>query len=304
MLPYVAGLANYLRKHRPLALLSGKTHTNLVAIWARRLAAVDTRVVISERTNLSKESGTSPRWRWRYVQPLVERVYPLADEITSVSDGVSDDLSAFARLPRHRVLTIYNPVVRPELYEMARQKPDHPWLEPGSPPVVLAVGRLTEQKQFPVLLDAFDRVRRGRDVRLLILGEGKERPALQARVEALDLGEHVEMPGFVDNPYAYMTHASLFVLSSAWEGLPGALIEALACGCPVVSTDCPDGPREILESGRYGPLVPVGNREALAQAMERVLGDPPDRAMLKRRGTDFAATTAIDRYLEVLTRRS
>ncbi len=300
VLPYIASLASYFDSSRPDVVLSGKTHTNLLSIWAKCMASRPPRVVISERTNLSTELATSRKWRWRYVAKLIGKLYPRADAISSVSNGVSDDLAEKAGLPRDSIHTIYNPVARPEIYQSASVRPDHPWFVEGAPPVVLAVGRLTEQKQFPVLLDAFARVQNRREVRLLILGEGKDRQKLTARVRELGLDRSVSLPGFSDNPYAYMAHASVFVLSSAWEGLPGVLIEALVCGCPVVSTDCPSGPREILEAGKYGELVPVGDVEALAGAIERVLVRPPDRQPLRVRGAEFSLDAAVDQYVKLL----
>ena len=300
VLPYIASLARYLETARPSAVLAGKTHTNLLAIWGNRQAENKTRVVISERTSLSTEIRTSRRWRWRYAAPLVGRLYRAADAITSVSNGVSDDLAWTTGLPRDSIKTIYNPVARPEIYEKAALHPDHPWFVEGAPPVVLAAGRLTEQKQFPVLLEAFARMRKKFDARLLVLGEGRDRSMLTQRVSELGLEESVSLPGFSDDLYAYMAHASVFVLSSAWEGLPGVLIEALVCGCPVVSTDCPSGPREVLADGKYGELVPVGDAIALARAIEEVLVRPPDRQSLRDRGAEFSLDASVNEYLEVL----
>jgi len=164
-------------------------------------------------------------------------------------------------------------VVRAEVWEKAQAPLDHPWFRPGQPPLLLAVGRLQMQKDYPTLIRAFAQVRQSRRARLLILGEGKERLMLEALIKKLGLEEDVSLPGFVMNPYAYMARASLFVLSSRWEGLPTVLIEALCCGTPVVSTDCPSGPREILRDGQYGQLVPVAQADALAKAIETTLAD-------------------------------
>ncbi|MBW2269827.1 MAG: glycosyltransferase [Deltaproteobacteria bacterium] len=300
VLPYIASLAQYLDSSRPDVVLSGKTHTNLLSIWARRMASQHPRVVVSERTHLSAELETSNKWRWRYLAPLIGKLYRAADAITAVSNGVSDDLAETTGLPRESIQTIYNPVARPEIYQSAELQIDHPWFAKGEPPVVLAVGRLTEQKQYPVLLEAFAQLRQRREARLLILGEGKERKRLTARVHELGLDASVSLLGFAKNPYAYMAQAAVFVLASAWEGLPGVLIEALVCGCPVVSSDCPSGPREILEAGRYGELVPVGDVEALSAAIERSLVQPPDRQFLRMRGAEFSLDAALDAYSKVL----
>ena len=177
---------------------------------------------------------------------------------------------------------------------------DHPWFAPGSPPVVLGIGRLTTQKDFPTLLKAFAQVRAVRKARLMILGEGRDRQALEVLARELGVASDVDLPGFVLNPFPYMVRASLLVLSSAWEGLPGVLIEAMACGCPVVSTDCPSGPSEILDGGAYGPLVPVGDDGALAKAILSVLEMPPDPERLRARAALFSVERATDQYLQVL----
>ncbi|MGB2886052.1 MAG: glycosyltransferase, partial [Dehalococcoidia bacterium] len=177
-------------------------------------------------------------------------------------------------LPRKKIEVIYNPVITPELLEKAREPVDHPWFQPGEPPVVLGVGRLTEQKDFPTLLRAFALVRKERAARLVILGEGEDRPELKALVDELGIAEDVDMPGFVDNPYGYMAGAAVFALSSRWEGLPTVLIEAMALGKPVVATDCPSGAREILNDGRYGTLVPVGDAKRLATGISGMLEHP------------------------------
>lgn len=295
-------LTRYLGSERPQALLSAKTHTNLVAIWARRLAGTSTRLVVSEHSCLSQEiAGPKGRkWRWRFVAPLVARTYPGADAVVTVSEGVAEDLAARTGLPRGRITTVYNPVFSPRLVELARGPVSHPWYERDGPPLVLGVGRLEPQKDFALLLRAFARVRQERPVRLLILGEGRERSKLTRLAEALGVRDAVEFPGFVPNPYAHMARANLFVLSSRYEGLPTVVIEALACGCPVVSTDCPSGPVEILERGRYGRLVPVGDAPALARAMRAALDEPADRARLQRRAAAFSVERAAPRYLELM----
>jgi glycosyltransferase involved in cell wall biosynthesis len=208
-------------------------------------------------------------------------------------------------VPRDRVETIYNPVVTPDLESLARAAVDHPWFAGDGPPILLGAGRFVAQKDFSTLVKAFARVRAVGPARLMILGRSK-RPArarrLRALAEHLGVAADVALPGFAANPFAYMARASAFVLSSRWEGLPGVLIEAMACGCPVVSTDCPSGPREILAGGSYGPLVPVGDAAALAEAILRVLALPPDRARLRTRAAEFSVEQAVDRYLDVLLR--
>ena len=300
---YLLGFVRYLQRARPQALLSALTNMNLIALWARRLAEVPTRLVVSERNTLSQEVQAESRkrgeWRWRFLLPMVGRTYRWAEAIVAVSAGVADDLSTAPKIPRKRILTIYNPVT-PGLDNKSRASCHHPWFEPGSAPVLLAVGRLAAQKDFPTLLRAFARVRRARPARLVILGEGEERTKLEALAGELGLAADVALPGFVLNPFPYMARAAVFVLSSVHEGFPNVMIEALACGCPVVSTDCPSGPTEILDGGAYGALVPVGDVEAMAMAINAALDGTHDAQRLKARAAEFSLERAAERYLAVL----
>lgn len=290
-------LVRYLRRERPAALLS-VLHGNFVALWARHLAGIPLRLVISEHNTFSIRTRTLSRFhRWLTPQ-LVKRFYPWADGIVAVSKGVADDLTQVVDLPMGRIRIVYNPVITPELRTKAQMPLEHPWYQSGEPPVVVAVGRLTEQKDFSSLLKAFAQVRRARPVRLIILGEGEERRALEMLVRQLGLSEDVSLPGFVANPYPYLVHASLFVLSSRWEGLPTVLVEALYCGVPVVATDCPSGPREILADGKYGLLVPVGDVGALAQAIEEGLAgrEPPPAESWQ----PYELDNVVNHYIDVL----
>lgn len=292
-------LVRYLRHQQPEALLSALRRANVTALWARRLAGVPGRVVISEQNTWSPRIQQSTNWYGRMILRLAKRFYPWADAIVAVSEGTADDLAQVLGIPRERIGVIHNPGVTPELRNKAQAPLDHPWYQPGQPPVMLAVGRLTVQKDFPTLIRAFAQVRKTRPARLLILGEGQERPALEALVTELGLKEDVSLPGFVENPYAYMARASVFVLSSRWEGLPTVLMEALYCGAPLVATDCPSGPREILRGGQYGELVPVGDSTALAQAIETALADkrpsPPPESW-----HPYELETVVNQYINLL----
>jgi glycosyltransferase involved in cell wall biosynthesis len=293
-------LARYLRREQPQALLAALNYINVIALVAARLARTGTRVVVVEHNTLSVQNGSSSQWRERLLPALIRRTYPWADAIVAVSDGVADDLARTAALTRERITSINNPVIVPDMTRMAREPCAHPWLRPGhAVPVALAVGRLTRQKGFDTLIRAFAEVRRRRDARLLILGEGPERGRLDTLVADLSLARDVQLAGWVDNVYAYLARADAFVLSSRWEGLPTVLIEALFCGVPVVATDCPSGPREILDNGRLGRLVPVGDATALAAALDDVYDGKVARAAPEswRR---FDERVVVDRYLDVL----
>jgi glycosyltransferase involved in cell wall biosynthesis len=305
-LVYLPDLVRYLQQEQPCALLAATPYLNLEAVWAKRLAnATRTRISVSERHNLSFRIRSKPRQR--ALPALMRRTYAMADAIVAVSATVADDLGSVAGIPRHAITTIYNPVVTANLRSRARESMDHPWFAPGAPPVVLSVGRLAPVKDFPVLVRAFARVRALREARLMILGEGKDAPEtarrraeLMALAAELGVAPDVELPGFAHNPLAYMARAGVFVLSSTWEGFGNVLVEALACGCPVVSTDCPSGPAEILDRGRYGRLVPVGDDAGMADAMVATLDAPPDPDVLRARGAMFSADRAVDGYLAAL----
>lgn len=292
------GLVRYLRRECPRALLAALDHTNVLAIWARRLAGVPTRVVVSIHSNLSKATAGACSLRGRLMPLLVELTYPLADAVIAVSQGVAEDLMRLARLSPDKVEIIYNPVVTPDLFEKAEEPLEHPWFAPGEPPVVLGVGRLTPAKDFRTLIRAFALVRKQCPARLMILGEGEERPVLEALVRELGVDNDVSLPGFVDNPYAYMKRARVFVLSSAWEGFGNVLVEAMALGTPVVATNCRSGPNEVLEGGKWGRLVPVGDVDALAHAILAAMADKRGKAV--ERARCFVLEEIATRYAEIL----
>lgn len=293
------GLVKYLRQERPAALLSTDHYLNEIALVAGRIANVPTRIVVAEHNQLSKTTRNSNQLKGRLAPLLTRLLYPWADGIVAVSYGVAQDLADTASLPLDQIQTIYNPVITPEIFTNAQEPVDHPWFNSQDVPVLLGVGKLEAQKDFPTLLQAFARVRQVRQARLVILGWGPDRPQLEALVQQLGIEEDVDLPGYVQNPYAYMARSRVFVLSSAWEGLPTVLIEAMALGTPVVSTDCESGPSEILANGKYGYLTPVGDSEKLAEAILQVLAGnlkPIDPAWLEQ----FGLETATRKYLDVL----
>ena len=293
-------LVRYLRRERPTAILTAMTHANIIALLARRIAGVPARLVVSEHNVLSRITRASRPWRGKLFPYFAGKCYPWADGIVAVSDGVADDLACVTGLPRGRIRVIHNPVISDALAERANQPVDHPWFVAGQAPVILAVGRLTPQKDFPTLLRAFAQGRSQHGANLVLLGEGEERPRLEQLADQLGIRARVQMPGFVDNPLSYMARAAVFVLSSVHEGLPTVLVEALACGTPVVSTDCPSGPAEILQNGEYGMLVPVGDVDALAHGITETLAGVVDRARLVRRAQDFRVGPSADAYLHLL----
>jgi glycosyltransferase involved in cell wall biosynthesis len=291
-------LIAYLRRERPSCLLSLMMHANIIAILSRKLARVKTHLVISQHLAVGLASCNTGSIRGRYLPLLAKQTYPWADRIVAVSKGLADELVCNLGLQRDKIEVIYNPIVTPELLEKAKEPVSHPWFNAGEPPVILGAGRLTKQKDFPTLIRAFARLRREGPVRLIILGEGEDRSELKTLVEELGVVDDVDMPGFVDNSYGYMVGSSVFALSSRWEGLPTVLIEAMALGKPVVATDCPSGPREILNDGQYGTLVPVGDVEGLAAGISSMINNPvePLPTWVDR----FRPESTIQAYLRAL----
>ena len=294
------GLIRYLSKRCPDAIISAKDYQNVVALWAAKLSGVATKVIVTTHIDVAIDWKQKKGLKAKIIPYLVRWCYPWADHVVAVSQGTKYSLEKMTGLPSEKIKVIYNPVVTPELLVKAEEPLNHPWFAPEEPPVLLSAGRLTEQKDYITLIRAFALVLKERTARLMILGDGEDRPELQTLVQELGLEEAVALPGFVDNPYKFMKRADVFVLSSKWEGLPTVLIEALACGCPVVSTDCPSGPAEILEGGRWGPLVPVGDAGSLAKAILQVLERPLNRELLQKRGLEFTVERAVQQYLELL----
>ncbi|MBW4641435.1 MAG: glycosyltransferase [Goleter apudmare HA4340-LM2] len=292
-------LVKYLQQEHPKTMLAALHYPCEMALLAKRIARVSTRVVVSEHNHLSQEAKRTPQLSVK-LTPLAARLfYPWADGIVAVSQGVTEDLAKVTQIPKERIDLIYNPVITPDLLSKAKVTVNHPWFQSGEPPVILAVGRLHPQKDYPTLIRAFAQVRQIRQSRLVILGEGTEAVNLNTLITELGLEEDVALLGFVDNPYAYIAKAAVFVLSSAWEGFGNVLVEALAVGTPVVSTNCESGPAEILANGKYGDLTPVGDSKQMAEVILNVLFGKTkqvDSNWLQQ----FTLKTCADKYLNVL----
>ncbi len=291
MLAAAPGLARYLRRERPQALFSTITHANITAAVVGRASRAGARIILRQSNAPLSEEHDS--WSKRVAHSLIPPAYRLADGIIAVSRGVADELGEMDPRLQPKVQVVPTPVLSPEILQQGQADPEHSWLAPGEPPVVLAAGRLMRHKGFDTLLEAFALVRRCRPARLLIIGEGSYRPELEKKVDSLGLRRHVDLPGFKRNPFAFMSRARCFVLSSEYEGLPNVLIQALGFGTPVVSTDCKSGPSEILERGRFGKLVPVGGVFEMAQAIHDSLEQPrqleAQRSVLQRFGVAGAS---------------
>lgn len=289
-------LTRYLRDERPDVLYSMMTECNVIATVSHKLAKTNTRLVVSEHNTPTASSST---WKDRFVLRLATYVYPFTDDIVTVSEGVRSDLLDIVDLPSDSVSVIYNPIDVANIKEQALEPLDHEWFHDDSLDVVLSAGRHVPQKGFDTLLQAFAQLDAGR-TRLVLLGQGPETDSLRALAADLGITDRTDFTGFVDNPFKYMANADVFVLSSWYEGFGNVLIEAMATGCPVVSTDCPSGPSEILQAGTYGPLVPVKDPGQMVDAIKNVLADPPSQTTLEDRADEFSVERITKRYEDLL----
>jgi exopolysaccharide biosynthesis WecB/TagA/CpsF family protein len=294
MLRSVPRLGRVLRNLRPRILLASLDHNNVTALLAGAWAP-GTQVVICQHNALSAEARSG--WKYRIIPFLYWLLQHRAAGIVAVSHGVADDLARAAWIPRTRITPIYNPVIGADFATRMAGEVRHRWFGDGGPPVCVFAGRLTAQKDPGLLVEAIAAVATAREVRLLVMGEGPLRAALQAQAQALGVARIVEFLGFQANPLPWIREAACLVSTSRYEGLGNVLIEALACGTPVVATDCPHGPAEILSGGAVGILVPVGDAVALAGAISQVLANPPKADDLRRRAAAFTAAACAEAHL-------
>ncbi|AWN17719.1 Glycosyltransferase [Salinisphaera sp. LB1] len=295
----VASLAQYLRHRQPDVLIANLWQCAVSAIRARALASTHTGIVTVahlDNWQCPFPSDASRAAKRSITARMVGRIHARADARVAVSTALARAFEKAVDLPTHAVQTIPNPVVDSTLLESMRRPVDHPWFRDADTPVIVAVGRLHPQKGFDVLIDAFACVRQRRTVRLAILGDGAERSRLEARASQAGLADDIAFMGWVDHPAAFMARSAMLVSASRFEGLQHVLIEALACGCPVVATDCPSGPAEVLGHGRYGRLVAVDDIAGLSAAIEETLDSPPDKALMEKRASDFSVERSVDQY--------
>jgi glycosyltransferase involved in cell wall biosynthesis len=290
----------YMRRAQPDVVISSLMACDVVMLLGARLYRWKARLIVSVQSHPLEVGRHGRRFVDRLWPLVIRRLYRRADCVVGISTGVAEVTADLLGRSRDTVPVIHNPVVGPGFATKLQADAEHPWFHDGGVPVVLAAGRLTRPKDYPTLLRAFAALVERREARLIVIGEGEERAALEQLAEDLGIADRVAMPGFVANPYAWMRSARLFVLSSRWEGFGNVLAEALACGTPVVATDCPSGPVEILDGGTYGRLVPVGDVGALAQAIEDALDAGVDRDELASRGMQFSVERAAPRYLELI----
>lgn len=293
-------LVLYLRQARPNVLLACMWPLTVFAVIAHKVAGVSTRIVVAEHNTWSMSQAEYSPLRRFVIKKTMRLFFPNAVAVVAVSTGAADDLANFAGLSRDVITTIYNPVIDSSIKNARLTESFGLSCWQSAPFRILTVGTLKQQKNHALLIRSFSILLKRIDAHLLILGEGHLRNELETLIDELGIKASVSMPGFLRDPSPFYQNANLFVLSSVWEGLPTVLIEALAHGAPVVSTDCPSGAREILCDGQFGCLVPVGDAEALAAAMVDSLLATPDRSALMARAQDFSIEKAVDQYEKLL----
>lgn len=298
-------MVDYFRRESPDIVFASHGRIPILSLLARAVARTRTPVVVVEHSTLSRwldvfEDQPEKHRRWMYRVRLAQQFYPRADIVAGVSAGVTRDLIETLELNPARTMTLYNPVVSEAALAATYERPPHPWFAPGEPPVVLAVGRLVAEKNFGELISAFGVLHETRSVRLMILGEGEMRPTLQAQIRAAGLEADVALPGWTDCPTRFMAYSAVFALTSWFEGLGIVLVEAMAAGCPVVSFDSPSGPREILEEGRHGALVPLHDIDGLARALADAIDSPRNPTALKARAREFSIENGVAGYRRLI----
>ncbi|MGM0843665.1 MAG: glycosyltransferase [Bacillota bacterium] len=296
-------LIRYVNKRKPKALISASEGANIVAAFAKLFIREHTKVIISIRTHLSTEYKHISNKKKKLFPMLSRLIYPKVDSIVAVSNGVAKDASSFLKIPFTKINVIYNPIIDYSIKELMQENPNHPWLEEKKDHfVILGAGRLTKQKDFTTLIKAFYEVRKHVSVKLIIVGEGEEREKLKLLAQELNVYGDIDLVGFVQNPYSYMKCSDLFVMSSAWEGFGNVLVEAMATGTNVVSTDCPSGPSEILDNGTYGQLVETKDIEGLSKSIIDALQNPLSKEVLIERANSFTVKATLDKYKRIIER--
>lgn len=292
-------LIKYLKNNKPNFLISTLNHINIISLISILFSQVKTKIIIRSVNTFSENLKSLPKTKRIIQKFLASILYRFADDIISNSEKSADNLAKTLKLNRKKIKTIYNPTITSEIYKKMEERISHPWLN-DKYITIIGVGRLQKVKNFINLIKAIKIINNKIDVKLIILGEGPERKNLENLVKQLNLEKSVDLLGFTENPYTFMYRANIFVLSSNSEGLPNVLIEAMACGTPVVSTNCPSGPSEILDGGKYGKLVPVNNPEALAKAIIETLENPIESNVLQERASFFSVEKSINEYLKII----
>lgn len=297
-------LISYLRRERPIVMLSTLLMTNIITVLAKYLTGVNTKIILREAITASADDRFKKNNLERLISLFRRWALQKADLVVAPSNGVSDDLIKFYKIKKERIRVIYNPVNIKKCYESALEKNDFLDSIPETTPIILGMGRLNGQKDFETLVKAFKIVRSDHNVLLIILGEGNERAALETLVLKNDLGNYVILPGFISNPYPYFKKASVYVLSSLYEGMPNTLIQAVVFQKQIVATDCPSGPFEILHGGKYGDLVEIGDVKAMASGIVKGLAGQLNSLPADQVSALYESGHIADQYLDILLRNN
>jgi glycosyltransferase involved in cell wall biosynthesis len=293
-------VTRYLRECRPDYVISNREKSNRYLMLAKMLAKSPARIVFRVGNSMTATLGKRNFLKLWLRRAGIRWTYQRADLVIVNSAALADDVAHHAGISARSIKVLRNPTFSKDVLLKAQDQVDHPWFAAKELPVILGVGRLTRQKDFPTLIWAVAKVQKTRPVRLVILGEGNDRNLLMRLIAELSLQDVVDLAGYVDNPFAFMAQADLFVLSSAWEGSPNVLIQALSVGCPVVATDCPEGPYEILKGGSVAPLVEIGDVEAMARAIIKMLEAPPSRETMQTAANPFEVGRCVQAYMEAI----
>lgn len=291
-------LINYLKENNPKVLLSAIYHANIISSFAHLISGQKSKLILTEHIALKQSLAHEPFLLSFMLKVLVKLLFRRADRIIAVSNGAADDLKEMG-LPENKIDVIYNPVITREVFSLAEQSPSHPWFLDKTVPIILGVGRLTEQKDFATLIKAFILVRKELPARLVIVGEGEEKNRLNKMISNYNLQDSACLLGHQNNPYPFFKYSSVFVLTSRWEGFGNVLVEALCLGSSVVSSDCPSGPKEILKDGKLGSLVPPGDDQAFAKAIIKMLESPLPKPR-EEELIEFTSDYAINKYEIIL----
>ncbi|PGO26567.1 glycosyl transferase [Bacillus cereus] len=292
-------LIKYLKSRKPEVFISAKDYLNIIAIISKMLSGIKTNLIVSTRVNISTQLSHGFTWKLKIISLLTKYFYPYANKVVAVSEGVKTDLIQLTGLNSKDIKVIYNPVITKGLEEKLAEEVYHPWFDSTNIPVIVTVARLHPQKDLQTLLKAMAIIKKTKDVRLIVVGDGPERNQLELFIRELNLENNVDLVGFKANPYPYLKQSSLFVLSSLYEGFGNVLVEALFAGIPIVSTDCPSGPSEILNNGEFGTLVPIGNADELARAMIKQLDQENNMKSLQSRAYEFTVQRALEKYMSL-----
>jgi len=292
------GLMRYMKEEKPAFILAGSPSNTLLLIFARALSGSKAKIIGGIHCVISRSKSVDLQSRLLYI--LIKLFFGQVDLFIGTSNYSSGDFSGTVGIPPEKIRTIYNPVISDLTFRLSKSELDDPFFKDRNIPVISGIGRFFPEKNFGLLIDSFDILRKRKQVRLALIGDGPERNKLEGLIKKKGLEGLVKLTGCVQNPYPYISASSLIAVPSLHEALNTVLIESLALGTPVVATDCPGGNREILDGGKYGKLVKMNDPAAMAKAIEELLDRPPDKELLKKRGLDFQAGKIAKEYLEAL----